>query len=71
MKEACRYKETMGCEDCQYHAYWGCSRVDASDEGQECGFDKKELCTRKCIYFDTCTRNPNRKGKKRDSERVS
>ena len=26
-----------------------------------CGFDEKEDCTRKCIYFDTCTRNPNKK----------
>ena len=28
---------------------------------QKCGFDEKEPCTRKCIYFDTCTRNPGKK----------
>ncbi len=24
---------------------------------QKCGFDEKKDCTRKCIYFDTCTRS--------------
>ena len=32
-------------------------------EKPKCGFDEKEPCTRKCIYYDTCTRNPNKKRK--------
>lgn len=35
------------------------------DQKPKCGFDEKEPCTKKCIYFDTCTRNPNKKRKKK------
>lgn len=29
------------------------------DRGKPCGFEDKP-CVRKCIYFNTCTRNPYR-----------
>ena len=34
------------------------------EDKPKCGFDEKEPCTRKCIYFDTCTRNPNKRKSK-------
>ena len=34
----------------------------------KCGFEEKKECTRKCIYFDTCTRNPGKKHNVNDEE---
>jgi hypothetical protein len=33
------------------------------DQKPKCGFDEKEPCTMECIYYNTCTRNPNKKRK--------
>lgn len=32
-------------------------------EEKPCGFEEKP-CTRKCIHYNTCTRNPYRYGRK-------
>lgn len=30
----------------------------------KCGFEREKECTEECKYFNTCTRNPHRKGVK-------
>ena len=60
--DECKQKQISGCVNCQFHIYGECRR-EIMIENAKCGFDEKEACTRKCIYFDTCTRNPNKKRK--------
>ena len=40
----------------------------------KCGFDKSKDCTAVCIYYRTCTRNPEhdklREGKQRNGRKV-
>lgn len=33
------------------------------DNSNKCGFDNNKECTEACKYYETCTRNPNKKGK--------
>lgn len=35
---------------------------------KQCGFDNLVPCTRKCIHYHTCTRNPYRYGRKEQHE---
>ena len=35
---------------------------------KRCGFNKYQPCTPKCIYYNTCTRNPYRKEKENERE---
>ena len=62
--DECKQKQISGCINCQFHIYGECRR-EIMVENAKCGFDEKEPCTRKCIYFDTCTRNPNKKKKEK------
>lgn len=34
------------------------------DNVKKCGFDNQKDCTESCKYYETCTRNPNREGRK-------
>lgn len=42
-------------------------KVNEQQERQ-CYFLPEECCTRKCIYFSTCIRNPYRDGKKEENQ---
>ena len=40
-------------------------------EVKQCGFDNLVPCTRKCIYYNTCTRNPYKYGADQKEKEVS
>ena len=56
----CKQKQISGCINCQFHIYGECRR-EVMRENAQCAFNEWEACTRKCIDFNTCTKNPNKR----------